>query len=406
MKNFLRSCGRAIALAAGTLFDLGYGAVLALVRGLHLFWNARATRLVLRMAGRTLRVATLIAVFVCAALGAGWLCFERVPVGHVGVRQRNFGGAGLDPIDHPAGLVFCIKGLHSLHLVETRTQVVAFAWESEGGNWPALEVRTSDGNMVNVSVAIPFRVVPGEAHALVADGLKLAYPLRVKSTAEKVLLEELGTLSSEELMRTELREQRMARTLERLQPLLAAFHTQAESLLVTQVLFKGEYEKKLQEKQLTAQEAQLHRAAAQVEEAKKQVELYRTGTDAAVQELLVDWDGRIQARYAEGQQKIVEVQARARYYDKTRRAEADADASRKVAEGERALAQVEAQKTELVNKTYGTTGGRLMLARHAAENLNIRSVTLNSNDPRVPSILDIDELAQRLLGEPRGVPRP
>ena len=207
-------------------------------------------------------------------------------------------------------------------------------------------------------------------------------------------------------MRTELREQRMARTLERLQPLLAAFHTQAESLLVTQVLFKGEYEKKLQEKQLTAQEAQLHRAAAQVEEAKKQVELYRTGTDAAVQELLVDWDGRIQARYAEGQQKIVEVQARARYYDKTRRAEADADASRKVAEGERALAQVEAQKTELVNKTYGTTGGRLMLARHAAENLNIRSVTLNSNDPRVPSILDIDELAQRLLGEPRGVPRP
>ncbi|MBK7643873.1 MAG: hypothetical protein IPJ19_12645 [Planctomycetes bacterium] len=39
-----------------------------------------------------------------------------------------------------------------------------------------------------------------------------------------------------------------------------------------------------------------------------------------------------------------------------------------------------------------------MLARQAAQNLNLRSVTLNSNDPRVPLILDLDELAARLLG--------
>jgi hypothetical protein len=77
-----------------------------------------------------------------------------------------------------------------------------------------------------------------------------------------------------------------------------------------------------------------------------------------------------------------------------------------VAEGERALAQVEAQKLELVNQTYGSAGGRVMLARHAAENLDIRSVTLNSNDPRVPSILDLDDLAQRLLGSVRPAPKP
>ena len=117
-----------------------------------------------------------------------------------------------------------------------------------------------------------------------------------------------------------------------------------------------------------------------------------------MKQIVVDWDGRIQERYAEGQRRIVEVQAEARFYDKTRRAEADAAASRSVAEGERALAQAEALKTELSNKTYGTEGGRLLLARHAAENLNIRSVTLNSNDPRVPSILDINELARKLLG--------
>jgi regulator of protease activity HflC (stomatin/prohibitin superfamily) len=406
VKKFLQSVLHGLSLACGTIFDLCHAALLALVRLVQRFSAARLTRRVLRVGWRTLRVSTLVALLVSLALGAGWLCFERVPSGHVGVRQRNFGGAGLDPQDHPAGLVLCIKGLHSLHLVETRTQVLAFAWAAEGGNWPALDVRTSDENTVNISVAVPYRVRRGEAHQLVAEGLKLAYPLRVKSATEKVLLEELGQLSSEQLMRTDLREERMAHALERLKPILAQFHVEAEAVLVTQVLFKGEYEKKLQQKQLTLQEAQLHRAATEVEEAKKQVELYQQETEAAVRQLVVDWDGRIQERYAEGQRKIVEVQAEAHFYEKTRRAAADAEASRRIAEGERALTQAEAQKTELVNKTYGTAGGRVMLARHAAENLNIRSVTLNSNDPRVPSILDIDELAQRLLGDPRPAPKP
>ena len=398
MKNFLRGVASGICTACGTLFDLAYGGVLALVRLAHLFWNARATRLVLRVGWRTLRVGSLVALLVCAALGIGWLCFERVPAGTVGVRQRNFGGAGIDERDHAAGLVFCVKGLHTLHTVATRTQVLAFAWEAEGGNAPALDVRTSDGNTVSVAVAVPYRVRTGEAHLLVADGLKLAYPQRVKSATEKVLLEEFGLLDSEQLMRTELREERVAHALLRLRPILQPFHVDVEAVLVTQVLFKGEYEKKLQQKQLTLQEAQLHRAATEVEEAKKTVELYQQASDDAVKEILVDWDGRIGERYVEGTRKIVEIQAEARYFDKTRRAEADAEASRIVALGERALAQAEDLKSSLTNKTYGTAGGRLMLARQAAQNLNIRSVMLNSNDPRVPSILDLDELTQRLIG--------
>ena len=402
MKNFLGALGRGLALVCGALFDLAYGLVLALLRGVLRAWDSRAVRKIVRITWRTLRVGALVALLVCAALGAGWLCFARVPAGHVGVRQRNFGGAGLDERDQAPGLVFCVKGLHSLHLVDARTRVLAFAWENEGGNWPALEVRTSDGNPVGVSVAVPYRVRRGEAHALVAEGLKLAYPLRVKSATEKVLLEELGLLSSEQLMRTDLREERAAHALERLKPLLLPLHIDVEAVLVTQVLFKGEIEKKLQQKQLTLQEAQLHRAATGVEEAKKQVDLYQQASAAAVGQILIDWDTRIQERYVEGQQRIAEVQTEARYYDKTRRAAADAQAGRSVAAGERELAQAAEQKSELVHKAYGTAGGRLLLARRAAENLNIRSVTLNSNDPRVPSILDLDELVQRLLGAERG----
>ncbi|MBK7643874.1 MAG: hypothetical protein IPJ19_12650 [Planctomycetes bacterium] len=286
MKSFLVSIVRGLAFCCSALFDLAYGGVLALLRGLHLFWNARSTRLLLRYGWRTLRVGFLVALLVCAALGAGWLFFERVPAGYVGVRQRNFLGAGLDAQDHPAGLVFCVRGLHTLHVVETRTQLVSFAWDTEGGRAKALDVRTSDGNTVNVSVAVPYRVRPGEAHLLVADGLKLAYPLRVQSATEKVLLEEFGALDSDQMMHTDLRDERVQHALERLRPILEVLHVVPEAVLVTQVLFKGDYEKKLQEKQLTLQEAELHRTAAEVEVAKKKTELYEQQTDALVKGVL------------------------------------------------------------------------------------------------------------------------
>ena len=48
--------------------------------------------------------------------------------------------------------------------------------------------------------------------------------------------------------------------------------------------------------------------------------------------------------------------------------------------------------------TLDTIGGRILQARDAAENLNFTSITLNSNDPNVPSVIDIDALVDILIG--------
>lgn len=45
-----------------------------------------------------------------------------------------------------------------------------------------------------------------------------------------------------------------------------------------------------------------------------------------------------------------------------------------------------------------TSTGRVYLAREAASSLRIDKVTLNTNDPSVPSILDLDELVTMLAG--------
>ena len=51
------------------------------------------------------------------------------------------------------------------------------------------------------------------------------------------------------------------------------------------------------------------------------------------------------------------------------------------------------------NEALEPAGGRLYLAREAASNLRFGAVMLNSNDPRVPSILDLDGMVALLIGE-------
>ena len=70
-----------------------------------------------------------------------------------------------------------------------------------------------------------------------------------------------------------------------------------------------------------------------------------------------------------------------------------------IAEGNLAIAKAEALRNELRNQALDTIGGRIYLAQQAAENLQFESVTLNSNDPSIPSVINIDEMMDLLLGK-------
>jgi hypothetical protein len=276
--------------------------------------------------------------------------------------------------------------------------VLLFAWESEGGDHPMLEVRTKDGNIAHVGVAVPYRLKAGEAAQLVRDGSKHVWKQRVKTTVEKVLLQEFAAFSSDSLCSTDERAARVAETLPKLNQLLAVFHVEAESIQIMQVMFGIEYEKKLQQKQLTRQKALLSSATTLVDEQRKENGLFQESIDASEKLISNEADQAIAKRYAEGRAKYAEVFGQAKDYDRQRKSEAQAEHDKLVAEGDRALLRVEQTKQELANEIYDSAGGRLMLAKKAAENLNIGRVTLNSNDPRVPSVLDLDELVKILVG--------
>ena len=112
-----------------------------------------------------------------------------------------------------------------------------------------------------------------------------------------------------------------------------------------------------------------------------------------------DWDKQLEELRATNEVLIAQVNAEAEIYDRRVRAEADAEYETLIAEGNLAVAKSEALRNELRNKALDTLGGRIYLAKQAADNLQFEHVTLNSNDPSVPSILNINELVKMLVGE-------
>lgn len=404
MRSFLLAIGDLVRGLARGVRALLRPPLRALAGGARAVAHSRAVRAAVAIVLGAVRVAGWTALFAALVLSLGWFAFQRVPSGFTGVRQDNF-GAGIRTVDYPPGIYFAPRGFTTWHVVERRTFVLDFTWDSEGGDWPPIEVRTKDGNVCHLGVSLLYRVKPGEAHALVQDGLRTAFHQRVKGTTEKILLEEFGKLTSSEYADTDARLARCAATLPRLNELLAAYHVEAESLLVTQFLFAMQYELKLQEGQVLAQQELMTAAQRDLESSREVIAVEEARIDAAEKAIRAERDALIQTRFAEGRKRIVALEQEAKEYDRRRKVEAQAEYDRLVAEGDRALLQAQGLQEVLANELYDTEGGRILLARKAAASLNLKSVTLNANDPRVPNVLDLDQMVRLLLGtEPLSTP--
>ena len=330
--------------------------------------------------------------------------FERVEPYEIGVRVDRW-GEGVRPHDFDAGFHLGVPGLHEWHRLDRRTHFITFSEPAgftaqRGENSmerPPLEIRTQD-NPASVDVTVTYRIKPGEAHLLVAKGLKTNYRDRVISTVIRVLREELAQLTPHQFVTTDLRLQRSDEALAELRLALNEYHVEPESLLIRAVRFPETYEAKLQETQLRPQLAQLERAKRMVEDALGSTGRIEKETERMEKEKSGEWDKKLQEHLSRNQVAIAEILGEAKKYDLRLRAEADASHRTMLAAGDLALAEAEALRDELRNSALDTAGGRILQARTAAENLHFESVTLNSNDPSVPSVIDIDALVRLLVG--------
>jgi hypothetical protein len=390
MRWFRMGLGWILAVA-GILGRIAVSVLRMGVRGALRVTRFAAVRSFARVAGGSALIAALV-------LGGGALCLVRIPPGTIGVEQFELGGRGIAERDHPAGIAFSLPLLESWHLIDGTTQVLTFGWESEGGDFPVLDLRTREGTVVKVGAAIVHRVRPDEAWQLVRDGLKGVWRRRVRAAAEDALARAIGERSTAELCDTDARLACEAALTEELDLRLARDHILVERVLLTQVWFGPQYEKMLQSKQLAAQQLLLQTAATEVDAQRARIEIFQQEMDNSLKRIAADGDQWIAERTALGKSEVAAIETATKAYGETRRAEAQAEHDRLVLDGDRLVMRSESLKEGLMRKALATAGGRLWLARQAAENLNIRTVTLNSNDPSVPSVLDLDRMVKLLMG--------
>ncbi len=352
---------------------------------------------------RMLKITIVVVLLFFFCLASAALLVETVPPSRIGVKQNQWSGQGVISEDFDTGFHLGIAGLHKWYKLDRRTHFLTFAdshsRRSFGQEYPSLEIRTSDGNPTTLDVTVTYRIKPGEAHLLVASGLYGVYTDRVQQTVQGVLREELAELSSEEFYSSDLRMKRAQDALPKLRENLADLHVEPQDILIRAVRFQSGYEERLQEKQLTYQRKLLATALRKVEE-----QMQRTGTmekeiEAAEKERRGEWDKKLQTVRSNNEVAIAEIRGEAEKYAKKIAANADADWETMIADGKLAIDKAEALRNELRNKALDTIGGSILLAQKAAENLNIEHVTLNSNDPSVPTVIDIPALVELLVGD-------
>jgi hypothetical protein len=327
------------------------------------------------------------------------VAFTRIPPGLIGVRQNNWGG-GIDARDYSAGLRFGLKGVHSWHLLDARLQTLSFGPQKrDEGDRPSLEFRTKDNNMARAELSVSWRIRPGSGNALVQEGLERNYRPRVQSAVEDVLRRELGTLSSEDWFSSEARQAKENEILPELEAAFAPFHVQAAGLYVFDVVFSGDYERKLQEKQVSWQRGLLKEAELQADKARAESEKIAKETSLAESEQKALFKKQSQELASKNEVELAVIKARGELYDKDARAQADLSYERAVAEANLALEQAKALGTRLRLAALDTPGGRIHLAQQAAQNLKVKSVTLDSSAPGSPSLLDLDAFVELLLGK-------
>jgi len=331
--------------------------------------------------------------------------FERVPPSTIGVKQVMWGG-GIVAKDHAAGFHIGIGGYHKWYMLPARTHFAHFTSTEAIGKIDSrtssysgpLNIRTLDANTVTIDVSVAYRIRADKAHELVQSGAQAEYPIFIKGIIKDKLRSEFASLSSEQLQDTDQRLAMVEKAIPVLNEAMATYYCEAEAVLIRRFVFEPEYEVRLQEKQFLRQKALLDEAQTTEANEQKTVNLIDRQIQAAELQLTQDWEKRIQEKVSEFEVKIAQIAADARVYQQRTLAEGEAGRVIAEANGQLAIEKAEALRNELRTEALNSKGGSILLALEAADNLNMPRVTLNSDDPSVPLVLDLSQLTKLLVG--------
>jgi len=394
------------------------------------------------------RAANAVLLVVGTLALARAVVLTEVDVGQVGVRYNN--ALGLQKEDLQPGYHWEIIGMQRIWRLPASFLVLDFGGDS------ALSIRTKDNNTVTVEVAVPYRVKHGEAwqimdagnHLRDAEG-RFRFERFAEQTATDVLRGHLAQLRSEDFYKTDRRLEVAGMALQALNEKLAAYHLEANTVLIRAAYFRTEYETQLAQIQLNEQQKLLDGAKQAVAMKQQSLDNFTQQTNALVAAKEQDWGKRIaqldrayqvglvdtgedrapgaarkklealpaeertalvtqaaelfgihEARVTDGHLLgIKNIEGETTEYSQRIVAEADAVSARLSAEGEARIALIKGAYEGKVNQLLNSPAGRAYVGYNAAEKVNFASeLTFQSKDG-IPSVLRLGDFAKRFIGQ-------
>ena len=213
-----------------------------------------------------------------------------------------------------------------------------------------------------------------------------------------MLLNEFGRLNTEQFSKSDVRAQMLVGALDKLNESFDEIHLVAEQILVEGVGFSPAYEKKLVETQRERQRGRVL-VARQLEDQEQQTILrQRSEIDRELLERRIELDREIEEVRVAGQGLAAEKVRTVAQFESERRANADRDYALAIATGEAALARANDLERRLHGEILSGPGGDQYLAVKAARAARLQEVTLDANDPRMPSPLDVSGMVELFGG--------
>lgn len=395
------------------------------------------------------RIANGILIVIGAFALARAFVLTEVEVGQVGVRYNN--ALGLQKEDLQPGYHLEVVGMQRIWRLPAHFLVLDFAEQD------VLSIRTKDNNTVTVEVAVPYRIKHGEAWRIMDAGNHLPdgegrfrFQRFAEQTATDVLRGHLAQLRSEDFYNTDRRLEVSGMALNALNEKLAAYHLEANTVLIRAAYFRPEYETQLAQIQLNEQQKLLDGAKQAVATKQQSLDNFTQQTNALAAAKEQDWGKRIaqldrayqvglvdtgedrapgaarrklEAMSPEARANLVKeaaelfgmqedrvtdghllgiknIEGETMEYSQRIVAEADAVSARLSAEGDAKIARIKGAYEGRVNQLLNSPAGRAYVGYNAADKVNFANeLTFQSKDG-IPSVLRLGDFAKRFIGQP------
>jgi regulator of protease activity HflC (stomatin/prohibitin superfamily) len=318
----------------------------------------------------------------------------------VGVRTQEYaiiGKKGVVQEDFSPGWHRALWPIDSWQYFDSTVQTLEMTRDPKRGDRKGrddVQVQSADGYAVSVDVTLKYRIKPGKAHKLYVDtGSGIRYKAIVRNEAEKTCIAQFGGMKTEDFYNPHVRRTVAQDALASLQGSLQDNYVEVLDLLIRDVQFDPEYERKIQTKKLADQEVEVNKSLQRSREMQGKTEVIDAETKRLIKIIREEKQAELVRMRAETNVTIADIKAQSGKYATEKKADADVYAAKKDAEGHLLVKQAEAEGERLRNLAMQGVGGGIIVALEAAKNLNLEDVTISTveND-----LLDIDGMATKL----------